>query len=184
MAQTRQTSAHGHNWSPLTMDCGAGPVPAAAAAATSAREAVLKPSKTLAGFGIVGERHSASGLTPTPRVRPVQNQVAKPLNRPSGRRCNCQWASLASCATALCRATVELRRRAGVVLKWLPCLRPNTPRKKPPRRPKRAPNALAQPVRPDPSLAAIVGPEPLPRTELTRRVWAYIRERQLQDAQD
>jgi len=49
---------------------------------------------------------------------------------------------------------------------------------------KKAPNALAKPVRPDPSLAAIVGPEPLPRTELTKRVWAYIRERKLQDAQD
>ena len=44
--------------------------------------------------------------------------------------------------------------------------------------------ALAKPVRPDPSLAAIVGPEPLPRTELTKRVWAYIREHKLQDAQD
>jgi upstream activation factor subunit UAF30 len=49
---------------------------------------------------------------------------------------------------------------------------------------KKAPNALAKPVRPDQSLAAIVGPEPLPRTELTKRVWAYVREHQLQDAQD
>ncbi|MBV8901444.1 MAG: hypothetical protein JOY92_15180 [Verrucomicrobia bacterium] len=49
---------------------------------------------------------------------------------------------------------------------------------------KKAPNALAKPVRPDQTLAAIVGPEPLPRTELTKRVWAYIREHKLQDAQD
>ena len=49
---------------------------------------------------------------------------------------------------------------------------------------KKAPNALAKPVRPDQTLAAIVGAEPLPRTELTKRVWAYIREHQLQDAQD
>jgi upstream activation factor subunit UAF30 len=48
----------------------------------------------------------------------------------------------------------------------------------------KAPNALAKPVRPDQNLAAIVGPEPLARTELTKRVWAYIRERKLQDAQD
>ena len=39
-------------------------------------------------------------------------------------------------------------------------------------------------MRPDQSLAAIVGPEPLPRTELTKRVWAYIREHKLQDVQD
>jgi chromatin remodeling complex protein RSC6 len=58
------------------------------------------------------------------------------------------------------------------------------PQKKAASQAKKAPKALAQPVRPDPSLAAIVGPEPLPRTELTKRVWAYIRERKLQDAQD
>ena len=61
---------------------------------------------------------------------------------------------------------------------------PKHPQKKAASKAKKAPNALAQPVRPDPSLAAIVGPEPLPRTELTKRVWAYIREHKLQDAQD
>ena len=60
---------------------------------------------------------------------------------------------------------------------------PKHPRKNAPNA-KKAPKALAKPVRPDQILAAIVGPEPLPRTELTRRVWAYIREHQLQDAQD
>ncbi|MBW0001547.1 MAG: hypothetical protein JO015_20830 [Verrucomicrobia bacterium] len=49
---------------------------------------------------------------------------------------------------------------------------------------KKAPNALAKPVRPDQTLAAIVGSDPLPRTELTKRVWAYIREHKLQDPQD
>jgi chromatin remodeling complex protein RSC6 len=61
---------------------------------------------------------------------------------------------------------------------------PKHPQKKAASKAKKAPNALAQPVRPDPSLAAIVGPEPLPRTGLTKRVWAYIREHKLQDAQD
>ena len=61
---------------------------------------------------------------------------------------------------------------------------PQHPQKKAASKAKKAPKALAKPVRPDPSLAAIVGPEPLPRTELTKRVWAYIREHKLQDAQD
>jgi upstream activation factor subunit UAF30 len=39
-------------------------------------------------------------------------------------------------------------------------------------------------VQPDQALAAVVGADPLPRTELTKRVWAYIREHKLQDAQD
>src|SRR3954453_4006054 len=60
---------------------------------------------------------------------------------------------------------------------------PNPPQKKASNA-KKAPNALAKPVRPDQSLAAIVGLEPLPRTELTKRLWAYIRAHKLQDAQD
>ena len=48
----------------------------------------------------------------------------------------------------------------------------------------RAAGALAKPVQPDAALAAVVGSHPLPRTELTKRVCAYIREHKLQDAQD
>jgi upstream activation factor subunit UAF30 len=48
----------------------------------------------------------------------------------------------------------------------------------------RAAGALAKPVQPDEALAAVVGSDPLPRTELTKKIWAYVREHQLQDAQD
>ena len=48
----------------------------------------------------------------------------------------------------------------------------------------RAAGALAKPVQPDEVLTAVVGSDPLPRTELTKRVWEYIREHKLQDAQD
>jgi upstream activation factor subunit UAF30 len=48
----------------------------------------------------------------------------------------------------------------------------------------RAAGALATPVQPDETLAAVVGSDPLPRTEITKRVWEYIREHKLQDAQD
>jgi upstream activation factor subunit UAF30 len=60
---------------------------------------------------------------------------------------------------------------------------PKHPQKKAPNA-KKAPKALAKAVRPDQVLAAIVGPEPLPRTELTKRIWAYIRAHKLQDTQD
>ena len=47
---------------------------------------------------------------------------------------------------------------------------------------KRKPNpAFMKPVQPDELLARIVGSEPLPRTELTKRLWDYIREKGLQD---
>jgi chromatin remodeling complex protein RSC6 len=50
---------------------------------------------------------------------------------------------------------------------------------------KRKPNsALAKPVQPEEILAAIVGSDPLPRTELTKKIWDYIKSKGLQDQTD
>lgn len=38
-----------------------------------------------------------------------------------------------------------------------------------------------QPMKVSEALAAIVGKEPLPRTEVTKRLWAYIKKNKLQD---
>ena len=47
---------------------------------------------------------------------------------------------------------------------------------------KRKPNAaFMKPVQPDEKLAAVVGSKPLPRTELTKKLWAYIKKNGLQD---
>ena len=47
---------------------------------------------------------------------------------------------------------------------------------------KRKPNAaFMKPVRPDASLAAVVGSSPLPRTQVTKKLWAYIKRKGLQD---
>ena len=46
----------------------------------------------------------------------------------------------------------------------------------------RKPNAaFMKPVTPDAALAAVVGSAPLPRTELTKKLWAYIKKNGLQD---
>ena len=45
-------------------------------------------------------------------------------------------------------------------------------------------SALSKPVQPDAALAAVVGKDPLPRTELTKRLWEYIRKHELQDPKD
>jgi chromatin remodeling complex protein RSC6 len=39
-----------------------------------------------------------------------------------------------------------------------------------------------KPVTPDEKLAKVVGDQPLARTELTKKLWVYIREHGLQDA--
>lgn len=46
----------------------------------------------------------------------------------------------------------------------------------------RKPNAaFMKPVQPDDKLAAIVGSKPLPRSELTKKLWDYIKKHKLQD---
>lgn len=46
----------------------------------------------------------------------------------------------------------------------------------------RKPNAaFMKPVQPNEKLAAVVGSNPLPRTELTKKLWVYIKKNNLQD---
>jgi chromatin remodeling complex protein RSC6 len=53
------------------------------------------------------------------------------------------------------------------------------------KRVKRAPNpAFMRPVMPDEALAAVVGGTGMPRTELTKKLWAYIKRNGLQDAKE
>lgn len=48
---------------------------------------------------------------------------------------------------------------------------------------KRAPSAaFMKPMTPSAILAAVVGAMPLPRTEVTKKVWDYIKQHSLQDA--
>lgn len=42
-------------------------------------------------------------------------------------------------------------------------------------------SAFMAPVQPSPELAAIVGSDPLPRTEITKGLWAYIKKHDLQN---
>lgn len=46
---------------------------------------------------------------------------------------------------------------------------------------KKANAAFLKPVQPDEALAAVVGSTPLPRTELTKKLWDYIKKHKLQD---
>ncbi len=50
---------------------------------------------------------------------------------------------------------------------------------------KRKPNAaFMKPVTPSAALAAVVGDKPIPRTEITKRLWAYIKKHKLQDKKE
>ena len=50
---------------------------------------------------------------------------------------------------------------------------------------KRTPSAaFMKPVKPDSALSAVVGSNPLPRTELTKKLWQYIKRHGLQDSKN
>jgi chromatin remodeling complex protein RSC6 len=47
---------------------------------------------------------------------------------------------------------------------------------------KRKPNAaFMKPMNPDAALAAVIGDKAMPRTEITKKLWAYIKKNGLQD---
>jgi chromatin remodeling complex protein RSC6 len=47
---------------------------------------------------------------------------------------------------------------------------------------KRKPNAaFMKPVQPDSALSAVIGDKPMPRTQVTKKLWEYIKKRKLQD---
>ena len=50
---------------------------------------------------------------------------------------------------------------------------------------KRAPNpAFMKPMQPDAALAAVVGSSPMPRTEITKKLWQYIKRNGCQDQKE
>jgi chromatin remodeling complex protein RSC6 len=55
------------------------------------------------------------------------------------------------------------------------------PKKKAARKPNAA---FMKPVTPSETLAAVVGSKPMPRTEVTKKLWGYIKKNGLQDAKN
>jgi upstream activation factor subunit UAF30 len=50
---------------------------------------------------------------------------------------------------------------------------------------KRKPNAaFMKPVQPSAALSEVVGSRPIPRTEVTKKLWAYIKKNGLQDSKN
>jgi upstream activation factor subunit UAF30 len=45
-------------------------------------------------------------------------------------------------------------------------------------------SAFSKPMTLSPALAAVIGPGPTPRTEVTKRLWDYIKAHNLQDAKN
>ena len=50
------------------------------------------------------------------------------------------------------------------------------------KQPEKPVSAFMRPLMPSKELAAVVGKKPLPRTQVTKKIWAYIKKNDLQDA--
>jgi len=48
----------------------------------------------------------------------------------------------------------------------------------------KAGSAFMKPVQPDAALAAVIGDKAVPRTEVTKKLWVYIKKNALQDAKN
>ena len=71
--------------------------------------------------------------------------------------------------------------QSGIALRGANHIIPRMPTKK--KAPARKANAaFLKPVQPDDALAKVVGSKPLPRTDLTKKLWDYIKKNKLQDA--
>ena len=53
--------------------------------------------------------------------------------------------------------------------------------KKPAKKTRKPNAAFMKPLQPDDALAKVVGEKPIPRTEITKRLWVYIKKEGLQD---
>ena len=49
---------------------------------------------------------------------------------------------------------------------------------------KKGNTAFSRPMQPSAALAEVIGGTPLPRTEVTKKIWDYIKANNLQDASD
>ena len=61
---------------------------------------------------------------------------------------------------------------------------PPTKKAKKVSKPRASNPAFMAPQQPDALLAVIVGDQPIPRTEITKRLWDYIKKNDLQDAKN
>ena len=78
------------------------------------------------------------------------------------------------------------KKKAKKAAKKKAAKRPAAAKKRPAKKAaKRKPNAaFMKPMQPSAQLAAVVGSTPIPRTEVTKKLWAYIKRKGLQDAKE
>ncbi len=107
---------------------------------------------------------------------PAKKKVKKPAKRKTAAK------KTSAKKPAKKKVAVKKKTTAKKKVAKKPVAKKKAPAKK---KAKRKPNpAFMKPMMPSDALAAIVGNKPLPRTEVTKKIWAYIKKHDLQDAKN
>ena len=105
------------------------------------------------------------GAKKASKKAPARRSAAKASKRPAARKTTAKASKKAAPKKAAAKKTAAKR----------PAAKKSASKK-------RAPNpAFMKPMQPSAQLGAVVGNNPMPRSEITKKVWAYIKKNSLQD---
>jgi upstream activation factor subunit UAF30 len=114
------------------------------------------------------KKSAKKGGAKAKKAAPARRSAAKATKRPAARKTATKATKKAAPKKAAAKKTAAKRPAAK-----------KTASKK------RAPNpAFMKPMQPSDKLGMVVGNNPMPRSEITKKVWAYIKKHGLQDAKN
>ncbi|QJP99042.1 SWIB/MDM2 domain-containing protein [Herbaspirillum rubrisubalbicans] len=122
----------------------------------------------------------AAAAVKKPAAKPAAKAAAKPAAKPAAKAA-AKPASKAAAPKAAAKPAAKPAAKAA------PKAAPKKAAAKPAAKPaaKRTPNAaFMKPLTPSAALGEVVGAKPLPRTEVTKKVWEYIKKHKLQNAEN
>lgn len=133
--------------------------------ATAKKTAATKPAA----------KKPAAKAAPAAVKKPAAKAATAPAKKAPAKTVAKKAAPVKAAATKAAPAKKVVAKKAAPAKK-VAAKKPATPRK---------PNAaFMKPMTPSDTLAAVVGASPLPRTEVTKKVWEYIKKQKLQDAEN
>ena len=144
--------------------------PAAGAKKASPAKSAKPKSSTAAGAGRATARGRGAGATAKSATKSAAKGASKAAGKTAAKSA-AKTAAKAASKSAAKSATKSAAKSAKAPAKTAAG--------------KRGPNpAFMKPLQPDAQLAALVGQEPMPRTQVVARVWEYIKKNGLQESRN
>ena len=144
--------------------------PAAGAKKASPAKSAKPKSSTAAGAGRATARGRGAGATAKSATKTAAKGASKAAGKTAAKSA-AKTAAKAASKSAAKSATKSAAKSAKAPAKTAAG--------------KRGPNpAFMKPLQPDAQLAAVVGQEPMPRTQVVARVWEYIKKNGLQESRN